>query len=105
VKDLCHITGGGLIDNLPRILPDARAAAIDLRESPLPPVFEWLQTEARLDAHEMYRTFNCGIGMVVVVSPADADRACKSLGVEAVVIGALQSRDGGEPVRLDGKVS
>jgi phosphoribosylformylglycinamidine cyclo-ligase len=105
VKALCHITGGGLIDNLPRILPDSLTAAIDLRASPLPPVFEWLQAEARLDAHEMYRTFNCGIGMVVVTSPADVDRVCKSLGAEAVVIGALQSRDGSEPVRLDGKAS
>ncbi len=105
VKALCHITGGGLIDNLPRILPDSLTAAIDLRASPLPPVFEWLQVEARLDAHEMYRTFNCGIGMVVVTSPADVDRVRKSLGAEAVVIGALQSRDGGEPVRLDGKAS
>jgi phosphoribosylformylglycinamidine cyclo-ligase len=105
VKALCHITGGGLIDNLPRILPDTLTAEINLSAIPMPPVFEWLQAEARLDAHEMFRTFNCGIGMVVVTSHADAGRVRDSLGEESVVIGTLQPRDGGEPVRLDGKAS
>jgi len=90
-----------LIDNLPRILPHTLSAAIDLRASHMPPVFEWLQVEARLDAHEMYRTFNCGIGMVVVASPADADRVRESLGPEAVVIGTLAPRSSA-PVELMG---
>jgi phosphoribosylformylglycinamidine cyclo-ligase len=101
VKALCHITGGGLIDNLPRVLPDTLGAEIYLCAMPLPSVFEWLKVEARLDDHEMFRTFNCGIGMVVVVSPEDAARVRQSLGAEAVVIGRLAPRDG-EPVRLSG---
>ena len=102
VKALCHITGGGLIDNLPRVLPDTLAASLDERAIHMPPVFEWLQAEARLDTHEMYRTFNCGIGMVVVTGPSDQDRVRESLGREAVVIGTLQPRGGGAPVRFEG---
>jgi phosphoribosylformylglycinamidine cyclo-ligase len=71
----------------------------------MPPVFEWLQMEARLDAYEMFRTFNCGIGMVAVCAPEDADRVRISLGAESVVIGTLQPRGGGDPVRLDGNTS
>ncbi len=105
VKALAHITGGGLIDNLPRVLPDTLAAAIDQSALHLPPVFEWLQVEARLDAHEMLRTFNCGVGMVLVVGAGDVDRVIASLGSlkdEAIVFGALTARNGGEPVRLEG---
>jgi phosphoribosylformylglycinamidine cyclo-ligase len=106
VKALAHITGGGLIDNLPRVLPDTLAAVIDQGAFQLPPVFEWLQVEARLDAREMLRTFNCGIGMVVVAAPGDVERvraALGPLGREAILIGTLAARDGGEPVRLKGK--
>jgi phosphoribosylformylglycinamidine cyclo-ligase len=106
VKALSHITGGGLLENVPRVLPDTLAAALDQRAIHLPPVFEWLQVEARLDAHEMLRTFNCGIGMVVVVAPIDADRVVKalgSLGKEAVLIGTLVPRGSGDSVRLVGK--
>src|SRR5680860_1356045 len=102
VKALCHITGGGLIDNLPRVLPDTLAASLDERAIHMPPVFEWLQAEARLDTHEMYRTFNCGIGMVIVTGSSDQDRVRESLGPEAVVIGTLQPREGGAPVRFEG---
>jgi phosphoribosylformylglycinamidine cyclo-ligase len=106
VKALCHITGGGLIDNLPRVLPDTLTAVIDQGTLHLPPVFAWLQAEARLDTHEMLRTFNCGIGMVMVVAPNDVDRVRAGLGPlggEAVLIGTLGPRDGGEPVQLAGK--
>ncbi len=103
VKALCHITGGGLIDNLPRILPDTLSAVIDLGAVPLPPVFEWLQAQARLDAGEMYRTFNCGIGMVAVTTPDDLAKLRESLGAEARVIGTLEPRGAGKPVRLTGK--
>jgi len=102
VKALCHITGGGLIDNLPRILPGGTAAAIDTDAVDIPPVFEWLQAEARLDAHEMYRTFNCGIGMVVVTAPGDLTRIRDSLGPEARIVGTLTSRDAGPAVLLGG---
>jgi phosphoribosylformylglycinamidine cyclo-ligase len=106
VKALAHITGGGLVENVPRVLPDTLAAAIDQGAIHLPAVFEWLQVEARLDAHEMLRTFNCGIGMVVIVSPADVDRVVKALGPlgkEALRIGSLIPREHGDAVRLDGK--
>jgi phosphoribosylformylglycinamidine cyclo-ligase len=105
IKALAHITGGGLIDNLPRVLPDSLAAVIDMDALRLPPVFEWLQVEARLDAYEMLRTFNCGIGMVLVASAGDVDRVIAGLGSlrdEAVIFGTLAARDGGEPVRLEG---
>ena len=105
VKALCHITGGGLIDNLPRVLLPTLAAAIDQTAMPLPPVFEWLQAEARLDSFEMYRTFNCGIGMVAVVAADDVTRAQATLGPGAAVIGTLTQRGDGPTVRLDEKRS
>jgi phosphoribosylformylglycinamidine cyclo-ligase len=104
VKALCHITGGGLIDNLPRVLPDTLAAALDQSAIHMPPVFEWLQVEARLDPREMLRTFNCGIGMVVGLARSDVTRVRDSLGPlgrESVEIGTLVARGDGEPVRLD----
>ncbi|MEM7193109.1 MAG: phosphoribosylformylglycinamidine cyclo-ligase, partial [Pseudomonadota bacterium] len=101
VKALCHITGGGLIDNLPRILPDTLAASIDLSAIDLSPVFDWLQVEARLDQTEMFRTFNCGIGMVAVTAPENLDRIRPSLGADAYVIGTLTARDDGAAVVLN----
>ncbi|MDT8346067.1 MAG: phosphoribosylformylglycinamidine cyclo-ligase [Thermohalobaculum sp.] len=73
VKALAHITGGGLTENLPRVLSDGVAARIDLRAWPLPPVFRWLADTAGLDQAELLRTFNAGIGMIVVVEAARAD--------------------------------
>ncbi|MEX0605181.1 phosphoribosylformylglycinamidine cyclo-ligase [Marinobacter sp.] len=70
VRALSHITGGGLPENIPRVLPDGVCAAIDTESWSLPPVFEWLKQAGGVADHEMYRTFNCGIGMVVCV-PAD----------------------------------
>ena len=66
VKALAHITGGGLTDNIPRVLPPDLAAEIDLDALPLPPVFAWLQKVERIDQKEMLRTFNCGIGMILM---------------------------------------
>ena len=99
IKGLAHITGGGLTDNLPRVLGGGLAATIDLANIALPPVFAWLQAEARLPAAEMLRTFNCGIGMVAIVDARDADAVLASLGAsfDVAVIGAVTAR-GGEPV-------
>jgi phosphoribosylformylglycinamidine cyclo-ligase len=105
VKALAHITGGGLTDNIPRVLPDGLAAEIDLAAFPLPPVFAWLQREAGLAQEEMLRTFNCGIGMVLVVAPKEVERALGLLGDEANVIGALVPRAGGAPIRYTGKLA
>ncbi len=77
IKALSHITGGGLSENLPRVLPSTVAAHIDLDKIAVPTVFGWLARTGRLDAAEMLRTFNCGIGMIVV---ADATRAGDVLG-------------------------
>ena len=69
VKGLAHITGGGLTDNLPRVLPAGTAARVDRGSWRVPPVFGWLQREGRVPQEDMYRTFNMGIGMVAVVAP------------------------------------
>jgi phosphoribosylformylglycinamidine cyclo-ligase len=105
VKALAHITGGGLTDNIPRVLPPGLAAEIDLDAFALPPVFAWLKQEARLDQHDMLRTFNCGIGMIVIVSPGDVESVLGHLGDEAKVIGAIADRGSGEPVRYAGKLA
>ena len=102
VKALAHITGGGLTDNIPRVLPKGLAAEIDLGAFALPAVFAWLILEARLDQAEMLRTFNCGIGMIVIVGPSDVVRVRKHLGKEARQIGAIVARKRGEPVRYKG---
>jgi phosphoribosylformylglycinamidine cyclo-ligase len=79
IKALAHITGGGLTENIPRVLPASLAAEINLRSFDLPPVFRWLQTEASLDDAEMLRTFNCGVGMVIVVAREEVDAVEASL--------------------------
>ncbi|MEP6982588.1 MAG: phosphoribosylformylglycinamidine cyclo-ligase [Sphingomicrobium sp.] len=73
IKGLAHITGGGLIENIPRVLPASCHAVIDVSLWDLPPVFGLLQQEGRIAPEEMARTFNCGIGMAVVVAPEEAD--------------------------------
>ena len=73
VKALCHITGGGLLENMPRVMPEAFAAEIDAASWTPPPVFGWLAGGSKSGTTEMLRTFNCGIGMVLVVAAADAD--------------------------------
>jgi phosphoribosylformylglycinamidine cyclo-ligase len=79
VKGFAHITGGGLTDNIPRVLPDGMEVVLQRRSWARDPVFEWLAATGRIAAAEMYRTFNCGIGMVAVVAPAEVDAALASL--------------------------
>jgi phosphoribosylformylglycinamidine cyclo-ligase len=79
VKGLAHITGGGLIENVPRMLPEGLAARIERDRWALPPLFSWLQQEGGIDQHELFRVFNCGIGMVIAVDPAHADAAMAHL--------------------------
>ena len=105
VKAIAHITGGGLTDNIPRVLPDGLAAEIDLDAIALPPVFTWLQAESGLDQDEMLRTFNCGVGMIVIVSPSDVERALDYLGEEARVIGAIGERGNGVAIHYGGKLA
>jgi phosphoribosylformylglycinamidine cyclo-ligase len=105
VKGMAHITGGGLIDNLPRVLPDGVVARIDAGSWRAPPVFLWLYEAGRLRPEEMLRTFNCGIGMVLVVVAdyADATIAWLSERGETVsYLGELIPGDGRARVRIDG---
>jgi phosphoribosylformylglycinamidine cyclo-ligase len=104
VKGLAHITGGGLTDNIPRVLPPTLAAEIDLGAWTLPPVFTWLMREARLSEEDMLRTFNCGIGMIVIVGPGDVERALEHLGDDTRMIGVMVERGRGAPVRYQGKL-
>ncbi len=99
VKALAHITGGGLPGNVPRVLPDGVVADIDGASWPRPPLFGWLQSEGQVADDEMYRTFNCGIGMILVVAAADAARAIEHLsdaGETVSRIGTIRARQGGE---------
>jgi phosphoribosylformylglycinamidine cyclo-ligase len=92
VKALSHITGGGLSENLPRVLPSNVAARIDLSVIPVPPVFSWLAKAGRLDDAEMLRTFNCGVGMIVIADKAQASAVMASLtdaGEQPVIIGEI----------------
>lgn len=73
IHAMAHITGGGFTENLPRVLPDNTSAALDTNAIKLPALFAWLQQMGSVDTMEMYRTFNCGVGFVVVCAPEDAD--------------------------------
>ena len=79
IHALAHITGGGLLENVPRVLPEGLRAEIDAASWPLPPLFGWLQREGRMEAAELARTFNCGIGMVLAVGPDDAEVVTEAL--------------------------
>jgi phosphoribosylformylglycinamidine cyclo-ligase len=97
VRALAHVTGGGLPENLPRVLPAGCGAAIDLSAWPLPPVFAWLQEAGRIAEAELRRTFNCGIGMVVVAEPSRADALAALLtdaGEDARPLGRVTDRPG-----------
>lgn len=99
IKGMAHITGGGISENVPRILPENTVAAIDSQSWPLPKLFQWLQQAGNVETQEMYRTFNCGIGMVLVVSPEDADVIQKFLqqqGETVYQIGRIRSRHSDE---------
>lgn len=92
VHALAHITGGGLTENLPRVLPHHTTAAIDNSSWEWPAVFRWLQQQGNVEESEMVRTFNCGVGMVVVVSAENAERTIEILdgaGEEAWVLGTI----------------
>jgi phosphoribosylformylglycinamidine cyclo-ligase len=103
VKGMAHITGGGLVENVPRVLPDAVTAVLDKKAWPRPPLFDWLQKEGNVAEAEMHRVFNCGIGMAVVVGAEHADAAMKQLadaGESVYRIGAIRERKDGEAQTL-----
>jgi phosphoribosylformylglycinamidine cyclo-ligase len=99
VKGMAHITGGGITENVPRVLPANVVADIDSKTWQMPKLFHWLQQGGNVAQQEMFRTFNCGIGMVVIVDAADADAAVKhlqSVGETVSRIGTIRARNGDE---------
>ena len=105
VKGIAHITGGGLVENVPRVLPKGVRAVLDARAWPLPPLFRWLQEQGNVADAEMHRVFNCGIGMVLVVAAQDAERAAAHLraaGETVHRIGAIEPRPAGSPPTIVG---
>jgi len=108
VKGLAHITGGGFPDNIPRILPKGLGARIDLARVAVPAVFQWLASEGGIAESEMLRTFNCGIGMIVVASPQKAEAVVKAFtraGETVVMLGDIISASGDTSVAYDGKLN
>jgi phosphoribosylformylglycinamidine cyclo-ligase len=100
IKGLAHITGGGLVGNVPRALPSNTKAVIRRNAWSLPPVFQWLQKEGRVAEDEMHRVFNCGIGMVAMVAAGDAKRVAETLrgaGETVYEIGMIERSSAGEP--------
>ena len=105
VKGMAHITGGGITENVPRILADGLTARIDAASWTLPPLFQWLKDAGNVDAQEMYRVFNCGIGMAVIVAAADADAAQAKLaeaGETVFRIGRIDTRGAAEAPTIVG---
>ncbi|WP_374565226.1 AIR synthase-related protein, partial [Nitrosomonas sp.] len=95
VKGLAHITGGGLVENVPRILPDSLTAVLQKDTWRMPPLFQWLQQQGNVEDAEMARVFNCGIGMIVVAAPehvADALDSLRANGETAWQIGEIKPR-------------
>lgn len=100
VKGLAHITGGGLLENIPRVLPENTTAKINLNSWEMPPVFKWLQENGNIEETEMYRTFNCGVGMVVIVPEDQAEFTVDILNSnneKAWIIGDICSNKTKEP--------
>jgi phosphoribosylformylglycinamidine cyclo-ligase len=100
VKGIAHITGGGITENVPRILPEGCVAALSTSSWKLPAVFRWVQENGGVTREEMYRTFNCGVGMVIVVAPEHLNTALTFLcaaGETAWRLGEIEAADGAEP--------
>ncbi|WP_341988367.1 phosphoribosylformylglycinamidine cyclo-ligase [Azorhizobium sp. AG788] len=105
VKALAHITGGGITENLPRVLPAGTVARIDLGNLTVPPVFRWLAATGGIAPEEMLRAFNCGIGMAIVVDAADEERVADAFadaGESVVRLGVIEPGEGAAHVTYDG---
>ncbi|AMO47788.1 Phosphoribosylformylglycinamidine cyclo-ligase [Enterobacter sp. FY-07] len=104
VHAIAHLTGGGFWENIPRVLPDNTQAVIDESSWQWPAVFNWLQSAGNVSRHEMYRTFNCGVGMVIALPAAEADKAIALLnakGENAWKIGIIKASDSSERVVIE----
>ena len=105
VKALAHITGGGFIENIPRVLPPGFAIRVALERVPVLPVFKWLAATGQIAEHEMLRTFNCGIGMVAVLDRGKANAAVESFakhGETVVRLGEVTAAEGGSAINFSG---
>lgn len=103
VEAISHITGGGFWENIPRVLPDDAKVVVNEKSWQWPPVFNWLQKSGNVETHEMYRTFNCGVGMILVVNEDDVEQALSILqqeGEKAWVLGHVEARGNGEQVEI-----
>jgi len=99
VRALSHITGGGLLENIPRVLPADSVAVLDTQSWQKPAVFDWLQTNGNVEDTEMYRTFNCGVGMVIVVAQEDQQKTLDALTAcqeQPWVIGHIEKNSGAD---------
>jgi phosphoribosylformylglycinamidine cyclo-ligase len=96
IKGLAHITGGGLLENIPRVLPDGSHAVIESSSWPQPPIFALLQDGGRIAPDEMARTFNCGIGMAVIVDPDEANPMTRVLEGSGESVHRIGRIEGGE---------
>jgi phosphoribosylformylglycinamidine cyclo-ligase len=104
VHALAHITGGGLLENIPRVMPANTRAHIHKSAWQMPSVFNWLQQQGRVAQTEMYRTFNCGIGMTLILAKQDQQVAMQILqdqGLAPVVLGSIEFHDGDPLVTID----
>lgn len=93
-----HITGGGFIENIPRILPKGYHAHVQRGSWPVLPIFSWLQQLGNVEEKDMYNTFNMGIGLVIVIDPSEVDKAQKilqSMGEKSYVIGEVNAGEAG----------
>jgi len=100
VNGLAHITGGGIYENIPRVLKDNQKAVIKKDSWNMPLIFQWLKEKANISDEELYKTFNCGIGMVVITNPDDKEEVIRILeknGETVFVIGGIANRDLNEP--------
>lgn len=99
IKGMAHITGGGLVENVPRVLPEGVQAVIDGKSWTRPAIFDWLQEKGNIDSHEMHRVFNNGIGLVVIVAPEEAEKAraaFEAQGEKVFTIGTVAELPEGE---------
>jgi phosphoribosylformylglycinamidine cyclo-ligase len=103
VHALAHITGGGLPGNVPRVLPENTRAVLDSKRWQRPAIFDWLQKAGNVADDEMYRTFNCGLGMVIAVAPKDAEACVRLLndaGEQAMIVGHIEAHQGESEVTI-----
>lgn len=95
IKALAHITGGGLLENIPRVLPETLSAEIDCKKLHILDIFKWLQKAGDIEANEMFRTFNCGVGMVAVVDSSNASHVLAEIekaGIHSYEIGKISKK-------------